>query len=67
MTEKHKGIIAIDKTKDIDWEQRRYEMAKDTYCTLIQKEYPFNLDIIAKEAVRLADALIEELRKGNKL
>lgn len=61
--EKRKGIIAMDKPKYIDWEQRRYEIAKDTYCTLIQKEYPFNLDIIAKEAVQLTDKFIEELKK----
>lgn len=53
------------KTKDqtvIDWEQRRYEIAKDLY--------PFTLDGCrgnikgaANEAVNYADALIEELKK----
>lgn len=60
----------------IDWEQRRYEIAKDTVSaiwldegfekradTSLQFEYK-TLELSAKEAVRLADALIAELKKG---
>lgn len=49
--------------KSIDWEERRYEVAKNLY--------PFTLDGCrgnirgaAKEAVDFADILIEELKKG---
>ena len=57
------AIIALNrKVKDsylIDWEQRRYEIAKDilcaAYCDLEQS-------IAAKDAVVYADALIKELK-----
>ena len=39
----------------IDWEQRRYEIAKDAFILLS--------DIESREAVRWADALIDELKK----
>ncbi len=80
--EKRKGIIAMDKPKYIDWEQRRYEIAKamlpaiymddgnaqraDHSKSINGFEYKTPQGC-AKEAVRLADALIEELQKGNKL
>lgn len=51
--------------REIDWEQRRYEIAKDLY--------PFTLDGCrgnikgaANEATSYADTLIEELKKGGK-
>ncbi len=54
-------------TKNIDWEQRRYEIAKDVYCALIREEYPSSLEFLAKMAVLLADKLIEEHKKINEL
>ena len=52
------------KSKEIDWEQRRYEIAKDALAALfsnptiggVYASYP-------KFAVDYADALIEELKK----
>ena len=46
--------------KEIDWEQRRYEIAKELYC-----DYP-HLECSVKDAVDWADALIEELKKTSK-
>lgn len=49
----------------IDWEQRRYEIARDTLAALISnpnhcgKSYESE----AKHAVEFADALIDELKK----
>ena len=46
----------------IDWEQRRYEIAKEVFASI----YDFTIDRInfAKYAVDAADALIAELKKG---
>lgn len=46
---------ALNAPNDIDWEQRRYEIARDLFC---KKE------ISAKSAVICADKLIEELKKS---
>lgn len=40
----------------VDWEQRRYEIAKDLYI-----HYP---NLTEKEAIENADKLIAELKKG---
>ena len=47
----------------IDWEQRRYEIAKEVFASI----YDFTIDRInfAKYAVDAADALIAELKKGS--
>lgn len=44
--------------KEIDWEQRRYEIAKDVLCGMVSAGY-----IRVKEAVVYAGELIEELKK----
>lgn len=63
--------------KEIDWEQRRYEIAKDAMIMIISDEklsfqalYTCILDKdkgslsnISRTAVMLADILIEELKK----
>lgn len=41
--------------KEIDWEQRRYEIAKDLYVRYSATD--------EKEAIRFADKFIEELKK----
>lgn len=57
-----------DQTK-IDWEQRRYEIAKDTLqgilygFTATKEDIEDNSESLAKCAVYLADALITELKK----
>lgn len=71
------GVIqgnAKNKTKNIDWQQRRYEIAKEVYPTMLQwlvgKDGTFTQQSIennqaARNAIYFADALIEELRKDN--
>ena len=49
-------------TKNIDWEQRRYEIAKDVLSTLVSDPIIADCEI-PSEAVRYADALIKELKK----
>ncbi len=48
---------------NIDWEQRRYEIAKDVFCTFIQAQYPCNSNRVVEDTVKYTDALIEELKK----
>ena len=53
--------------KEIDWEQRRYEIAKEIYPTIYKEAYDtYNIEEIASFAVRHADTLIEELKKTSK-
>ena len=75
------GVIqgnAKNKTKNIDWEQRRYEIAKgvmaanlanpDLMAVVTSAEYVVGNECaerLAKVSVRYADALIEELKKDN--
>lgn len=49
------GIEFFNKEKKIDWEQRRYEIAKDLFTHFE------NLD--AEDVVNMADSLIEQLKK----
>lgn len=60
-----------DYLTEIDWEQRRYEIAKaaiangNVYC-FSSKDSPFtsvNAEATAREAIAIADALIKQLRK----
>lgn len=65
----------------IDWEERRYEIAKEMLSVIYLDDgqaerdeakkgvisFEFKSDeLMAKEAVRLADALIAELKKGGR-
>lgn len=62
-------MYALEFEKDIDWEQRRYEIAKDMIAAFLSNScsnvYMGNPDEQAKYAVAFADALIAELKKGN--
>lgn len=56
--------------EDNKWEQRRYEIAKDAFILLSDIEsredyrtFNGSLQGVAEEAVRWADALIDELKK----
>lgn len=58
--------------KEIDWEQRRYEIAKDAMCAVIQRQSTRDAAVSnnisfekysAMTAIYCADALIEELKK----
>ncbi len=48
--------------KQIDWESRRYEIARDAMATLISSPNLSDTEI-PKVAVEFADRLIEELKK----
>ena len=48
--------------KNIDWEQRRYEIAKDVLSALIPNRY-MSYEQMPGVAVKFADTLIEELKK----
>lgn len=52
-------------SETIDWEQRRYELAKDIIKTVIADDRGGNSDTIAKYAVNCADALIKRLKEVN--
>ena len=57
-------------SKTIDWEQRRYEIAKEMLPIIYYDDKPqegedyLTLNQAANEAVRYAEALITELKKG---
>ena len=59
-------------TKEIDWEQRRYEIAKTVIHAQISGPIIPGVDPnpsipdLAKWSVNIADALIAELKKGGK-
>lgn len=49
----------------IDWEQRRYELAKDIIKAVIAEDRGNDSDAIVKYAVNCADALIKRLKEVN--
>ena len=49
----------------IDWEQRRYEVAKDIIKAVIADDRGGYSDAIAKYVVNCADALIKRLKEDN--
>ena len=49
----------------IDWEQRRYELAKDIIKAVVADDCGGNSDAIAKYAVNCTDALIKRLKEVN--
>ncbi|MBO8472522.1 MAG: hypothetical protein IAB81_02700 [Bacteroidetes bacterium] len=54
--------------KEIDWEQRRYEIAKEMLPITCDRRKPYWNKIRGEEvvaAVAYADALIEELKKNS--
>ena len=67
----HQAVQSIDcKMRDqneIDWEQRRYEIAKTIYPIAAHDMNPTaDKEAPAKAAVELADLLITELQKEKK-
>lgn len=61
-------IQDIAEFSSIDWEQRRYEIAKDIIATshIAQQigQYSYIEEKEVKDAVRIADLLIAELKKS---
>lgn len=51
-------------SENIDWEQRRYELAKDIIKVAITNNYGVNSEVVAKYSLNCADALIKRLKKG---
>ena len=55
--------------ENIDWEQRRYEIAKEMLSVIYYDDNPqegedyLTLQQAANEAIRYAEALIKELKK----
>ena len=52
-------------SENIDWEQRRYELAKDIIKIVIANDYSVNSDVVAKYSLNCADALIKRLKENN--
>lgn len=48
--------------KQIDWEQRRYEIAKDVVASLAQRHNTM-YDNVVNTAIKIADKLIERLKE----
>lgn len=74
-------IELLEKDKPIDWEQRRYEIAKESICAIMSNEEFYAQVLyegaelngrrgipcnVSHAAVVFADALIEELKKTKK-
>lgn len=68
-------MYALEFEKDIDWEQRRYEIAKSVITGLCANDenivnnantrmVEFGIRDIVELSIRCSDALIDELKKG---
>ena len=58
--------IELDLLPNIDWEQRRYEIAKDVLAASFEPMSAVRLPTYAHICVQCADALIYELKKTKK-
>ena len=69
LSDKEGGNTMINREDNIDWEQRRYEIAKEAVNGLLAAPVVEDIDPnppmddIARNAVKIADYLIEELKK----
>lgn len=52
-------------SENIDWEQRRYELAKDIIKVAITNNYGVNSEVVAEYSLNCADALIKRLKEEN--
>lgn len=64
-------VLVLPDNKDIDWEQRRYEIAKEILPTIYEIAFEANdymppRELIAEDAIKYADALIDVLKKGQR-
>lgn len=60
------GIEIIPDGRNIDWEQRRFELVKEMIPIIPPVAYTGEKETLAKMAVRWADAVLAEYRKGIK-
>ena len=49
----------------INWEQRRYEIAKDVLCRLDLDPKIMSVEYMVNRSIEIADTLIEKLKDGN--
>ena len=63
--EEPKPIEKEEPKKEIDWEQRRYEIAKEMFAINYAK-YIDTVEHMTEVSVHHADILIEELKKTSK-
>ncbi len=69
LSDKERRYTMINREDNIDWEQRRYEIAKEAVNGLLAAPIVEDIDPnppmddIARNAVKIADYLIEELKK----
>lgn len=49
----------------IDWEERRYEIAKAALQAQLAKFATFNAEFVVKIAISTADEMIKQLKKEN--
>lgn len=70
-TDLEETIYKFDRNSNIDWEQRRYEIAKDILATshIAQQigKYSYHYEEEVNGAVRMANMLIAELKKNNEI
>lgn len=53
------------KNSKINWEQRRYEIAKEILCRMDLTPKIFSIEYMVNRSVEIADTLIEKLKDGN--
>ena len=58
------ALKRLNKTKTTDWEQRRYEVARDCLAAMSSNVVDFNADSMASLSITLADSLISKLKEG---
>lgn len=54
-----------DAVSSIDWEQRRFELVKDLICELLKlRPHTMSVEDVARFAIKQADVVLAEYRKG---
>ena len=67
-TTKRMNMAVTRHLEETDWEQRRYEIAKDVMSAMLDgKSYYPSVEDCVSLSISYADALIEELRKSKDL
>lgn len=57
----------MERNITIDWEQRRYEIAKELFSSILKQKERFNIDAAAIYAINCANCLIYNLKKAEKI
>lgn len=64
VNDKYFKVSELDFFETIDWEQRRYEIAKECVAVLI-RNIDITLEDAAKVSIKQADVLIKRLKEDN--